>query len=217
MAGTTHGRPKGEKRVRKALTISMVFLATGFILVIILLSLHKLGRIDLTSLQSRPLSLLPLVQEEAPSKSGSETHDTLRIEEAELSLVDEGNRLSWELFIENMTEDEDKRFYLLSRIHGKYFPLNGEAFRIQAKEGRMTKDFSQLELFGEVTISRSDLTLTALEASWSAKSAKITFRNNVRLQREGVRVEAEVMRSDPDLERIEIEGNSKWRFTDETD
>ncbi|HEY8345555.1 MAG TPA: LPS export ABC transporter periplasmic protein LptC [Bacillota bacterium] len=208
--------------MRKALTIPMAFLATGFVLAITLLSLHRLGWIDFTSLQSRPLSLLPLVQKEAPSDSGSseskgEAHDTLRIEEAEISLIDEGNRLSWELFIENMTEDEDKQYYLLSRIHGKYFPLNGEAFHIQAKAGRMTRDFSQLELFGEVTISRSDLALTALEAFWSTEAAKITFKNKVRLQREDVRVEAEVMHSDPDLERIEIEGNSKWSLTDVTD
>ena len=205
--------------MRKALTISTAFLVTGFILIIILLSLHRLGRIDLASLRGRPLSLLPLVQEETPSNSGSEgeTHDTLKIEEAEISLVDEGNRLSWELIIEEMTEDEDKRFYLLSCIHGKYYPLNGEAFHIQANEGRMTKDFSQLELFGEVTISRSDLTLTALEASWSTEAAKIAFKNKVRMQREGVWVEAEVMHSDLDLERIEIEGNSKWSFIDETD
>ena len=200
--------------MRKVHTSTIMVLVIG---IIFLFAVFAVNRFDFIR-KSKPLSLLPLVQKETiltEDVSKAQAVDLLQIKEAEISLVNNQNRLTWELVIQDMVEDEEKKYYLLSTVHGRYFPVTGEAFRLQAKAGRMTKDFSQLELFGEVTISRSDLTLTALEASWSAESGKIIFKNKACLQREGVRVRAEVMQADPDLEQIEVEGKSQWRFNEQ--
>lgn len=200
--------------MRKVHTSTIMVLVIGFILMFTVFAVYRFGFIR----KSKPLSLLPLVQKGTiltEDVSKAQAVDLLQIKEAEISLVDNQNRLTWELVIQDMVEDEEKQYYLLSTVHGRYFPVTGEAFRLQANTGRLTKDFSQLELFGEVTISRSDLTLTALEASWSAESGKISFKNKVRFEREGVQVRAEVMQADPDLEQIEVEGNSQWRFNEQ--
>src|SRR5690554_2142461 len=102
--------------------------------------------------ESKALDLLPLVREESRPSMDENTlkekdHNTLRIEEVEVSLVNDENRVSWNLMIKEMAEAEDeddqKIYYTLTDIEGEYFPVTGEAFQIKAERGRMSKDFSQ--------------------------------------------------------------------------
>src|SRR5690554_1855396 len=214
-------RLKERKRVRKVISLSTMVLLMGAAMVFIWFGLINPQFFR----ESKALDLLPLVREEARPNTdehelAEEDHNTLRIEEAEVSLVNNENRVSWNLMMKEMVEAEaeaeadQKSYYMLADIEGEYFPLTGETFQIRAERGRMSKDFSQLQLFGQITVWRSDLRLVAQEARWTSQAEEIEFEKEVHFTRRDLEVEAEFILTDSNLEQIEIKGNSKWKFTD---
>lgn len=158
-----------------------------------------------------PLDLLPLVKEEAQEKeeSSAQEQPALWMEKAEMSLVDRANRLCWQLTLD--TGEKEEKFYILQGVKGKYFPPTGGGFSVQAERGRITEEFSHLRLEGKVVLSREDLTIEMEELEWEITGACLYGKKMV-LSSKDMEVLADRIQLDLDLERIRVDGTSRWEF-----
>lgn len=187
--------------MKKILTIPgvIIVLLSGVLLYFVFVSLKP---------KSKTVDLLPLVREERVEKPVAE--ESLYIEGAEISLVDQENRVLWRLVMKDMVnEGED---FLISEIEGEYFPPDGGTFQINAAKGRVAGDFSALSLFEEVVLSRDDLTLRVKELDWHSRNGSLLFGRKAVFEKSGMRVKAEYFKADSNLKRLNIEGESQWEF-----
>ena len=155
-----------------------------------------------------PVGLIPLVKEEAPVKP-IET-EGLYVEGAQIALVDEENRVVWNLVIGGMVEEGEE--LIASVIEGEYFTPSGEAFQVYAVSGRVSKDLTILCLEEEVTLIGEDFNLQVKELRWETGSRDLLLGEEVLWEKEGIRVQAKRFKADPDLKQITVEGGSRWEF-----
>lgn len=178
-----------------------------------------LGYLLYTSFQPvhEPLDLLPLVKEEAQEKEESSNKEGLSnveqpalwMERAEMSLVDRTNRLCWQLILN--TVEKEEAFYGLYGVKGEYFPPEGGAFSVQAESGRVGKGFSYLRLEGKVVLSREDLIVEMEELEWEI-AGDLLYGEKMILRNQDIEVFADRIQLDLNLERIKVDGSSRWEF-----
>ncbi len=155
--------------------------------------------------KSKPIELLPLVQEEEIT-----AQDIPQLKGVEISLVDQTNRLNWRLTVEKMIEEAD--YHRLFGIKGTYYTAQGEQYLIEAPTGKMGKDFNWLQLEPEVTLTGEDLTLQADELGWDARAGEEITGKNLAVEKENFTVYATEFRFKPEKGDLVVPGESRWTF-----
>lgn len=169
-----------------------------------------LGYLLYTSFQ--PVSdldhLQPPVGEEIPDSSGTKP-PALRLEQTEVALVDQDNRLCWQLRLATM--EKEGTTFALDGVTGEYFTPAGEALAVQAKKGTVSEDFSRLCL-QEVKIVGEELTVTAGELEWTTAPGGVLSGEEIVMKNREIEVCADRFQADPGLEQVVVDGHSRWKF-----
>lgn len=169
-----------------------------------------LGYLLYTSFQ--PVSELaqfsPVEEDGGPEPAGM-SPPALRLEEAEITLVDQDNRICWQLRIRTM--EKNGHDFALEEVGGEYFTPAGEVFAVQAKKGTVSDDFSRLFL-QEVAITGEELTVNAGKMEWTAARGGMLSGEEIILKKQGIEVLAGRIRVDPGLEKVVVDGPSRWKF-----
>ncbi|NLY88776.1 MAG: hypothetical protein GX085_04060 [Firmicutes bacterium] len=156
----------------------------------------------------------PPVEEKKPAPSGapaSAPSPALRLEQTEVALVDQDNRVCWQLQIRIM--EKEGAAFALEEVTGEYFTPAGEVLAVQAKKGTVSNDFSRLSL-REVTIAGKELTVNAGKMEWSTAPGGMLYGEEIIMKNRGMEVYADRFQADPGLEKVVIDGYSRWKFSD---
>mgnify|MGYP000846291458 FL=1 len=190
-----------------------VILSAGVILLSVLL-----GYLLFTSFQ--PVSdveqFLSPAQKEKPGPAGKPSGESsgtsspaLRLEHAEVTLVDQDNRICWQLQIRTM--EREGTAFALEEVTGEYFTPAGEVFVVRAEKGTVSDDFSRLCL-QEVVITGEELAVNAGKMEWTAAPGGILSGEEITMKKQGIEVYATRFRADPSLEKVVFDGHSRWKF-----
>lgn len=154
--------------------------------------------------------------EDAPSgtpdgdaPSGGPAGPPIRLERTEVTLVDQENRICWQLQIRTM--EREGTAYALETVTGEYFTPDGEVLAVQAKKGMMSNDFSRLSL-QEVVITGEELTVNAGRMEWTTAPGGTLSGEEIILKKQGIELYAHRFQADPGLEKVVIDGHSRWKF-----
>lgn len=179
------------------------------IIVLLILSAILVKVFPIIKPKSKPVALLPLLnEEEIKKKEFSEEIPFLK--NVEILLVDKENRCNWKLLVEMVEEKEGTR--LLSKIKGEYYTLSGDKYMVQAVKGQLDEDFSSLHLAEEVVLSGPDIDFRAEELSWDSQSGNQIVGKNLIIDHRGLSVQAEEFSFKPEDGGLLVSGYSHWSF-----
>ncbi|HHU82557.1 MAG TPA: hypothetical protein GXZ26_06100 [Firmicutes bacterium] len=194
-----------------------VILTTGVILAAVFL-----GYLLYTSFQpvSDLAQVFPQEKEKSLASSGSPSgspdgdysdtsHPALRLEQTEVTLVDQDNRTCWQLRIRTM--EREGTAFALGKVTGEYFTPDGEVLAVQAKKGMLGADFSRLSL-QEVVITGEKLAVNAGRMEWTTAPGGMLSGEEIVLKKQGIEVYADRFQTDPGLEKVVFDGQSRWKF-----
>ena len=75
----------------------------------------------------------------------------------------------------------------------------------------MSNDFSRLSL-QEVAITGEELTVNAGKMEWTTAPGGIISGEEIILKKQGIELYADRFQADPGLEKVVIDGHSRWKF-----
>jgi hypothetical protein len=199
---------KGRMGVLLTGEVIVLSLVLGYLLYISFQPVSDLAPVLPRAEEEGALSGTPAGDDPSGGPAGT-SPPPLRLEETEVTLVDQENRICWQLQIRTM--EREGTAYALVTVTGEYFTPDGEVLAVQAKKGTMSSDFSRLSL-QEVVITGEELTANAGRMEWTTAPGGMLSGEEIILKRQGVELYADRFQADPGLEKVVIDGHSRWKF-----